>query len=353
MTSPSAPAFFTPSQVEFVFGVEDVTAGVPPVGGAGHAIIREPCISIVPTVSRMTYEAMEYTGNAAVHVGSDETQHGASVVVTVPFRTSGFAAYACMAICGDGAEAVSGSYIHTGTPSITTNRQNTFTIWYNTGDSAHTMQMVYGTITDISLSVDPTGVLMASITLQTFFPVPGAHPTIDTYIGSTATYLKTRVLGNQGTYSLKSSAGTAYVNKILGATIDLSRAFEALPNAQGLNPADIATGELVTAVSFNAEYDGIGAATIYKNYLDYVELGDSTHKHSILFTDADLNTATFTFWPAKFADGTTLDYSGTIVKIAAVLNNYHDLASVNTASPKQTMLESIAIKNGISTAFCT
>lgn len=353
MASPTSPVYYTPSQTEFLFAIESVAAGT-----AGTVIIRESCNSIVPTPQRTTVEYLEYTGNAAVHVGSDETQHSGSIVITVPFRTSGFAAFAALAFMGNGSEVVTGSgdpYTHTGTPAITTNRCNTFTIWANLGDAAHTLRHVYGTISDISLSIDPTGILVANITVSSNFPVPVAHPAITSYVGSTATFLKTRILGSQGVYTLYSSAGSGgvYANKILGATIDLSRAIEVLPNAQGLNPADIATDELMTAVSINAEYDGIGAATIHADYLNYVELGDSTHKHNIVFTDADGHSVTLTFWPAKWGDGFSVDMSSTIIKLAGPLNLYHDLASVNKSSPKQTMLESLVITNAISAAMTT
>lgn len=348
MASPTSPTYYTPSQKEFIFAIESVAAGT-----AGTVLIREPCIDIVTTPSRTTVEHMEYTGNAAVHVGSDETQHQAQIVITVPLRASGFAAFALLATQGNASEVVAGAgpYTHTGKPSITTNRCNTFTIWHNHGDSANVMQMVYGTISDISIAGDPTGVMMATITLTSYFPTEVAHPSITTYVGSTANYKSTRVFGSQGTYSLYSSASTTYTNKMLGCTIDLSRTVEALPNGQGLNPADIGTAELGLQVSINAEYDGIGAATIHKDYLTYAALGDSSHKHSLSFTDADGNGFVFTFWPAKWADGFAVDYSGTIVKLSGPLNNYHDLASVNTASPKQTMLESLVVTNLLSTAM--
>src|SRR5206468_2760854 len=124
--------------------------------------------------------------------------------------------------------------------------------WHDTGDTANVLQMTYATISDYSLTVNPAGVLMASIKLSSFFPVTVAKPTIVTYIGSTANYAKTRVLGSQGTYTLYSSAGAAYVNKILGATITFSRPVEVEPNAQGLNPADIATGALTLGVQIDA-----------------------------------------------------------------------------------------------------
>lgn len=343
---PTSPTYYTPSQKEFLFAIESVAAGT-----AGTTVIREPCNDIVTTINRTTVEHMEYTGNAAVHVGSDETQHSATIVVTVPARNTGFASFAQLAMMGNASETVStGSppYSHTGTPSITTNRCNTFTIWHNHGDSANVLQMTYATITDISLTIDPAGVLVAAITLTSNFPTWGARPTINTYIGSTANYPKTRTLGSQGTYNLYNSANALYSNKILGATIALSRAVEVLPNAQGLDPADIATAEIQLAVTIQAEYDGIGAATIHRDYLNYTELGTTSFKHNIVFTNADGFSTTYTFWPARWGDGFTVDFSGTIVKLSGPLNSYHDLATVNAASPKQTMLESIVVKNALS-----
>lgn len=358
MPSPTSPTYYTPSQKEFIYAIESVAAGT-----AGTVLIREPCIDIVPTINRTTAEMMGYTGNAAIHIGSDETQHNATVVVTVDARADGFAGIAMLAMLGNGADtyAAGPPKTHTKAPSITTNRCNTFTIWFNTGDSSNCLQFTYGSISDISFGVDPTGRLVATITMECFFPTKVAHPSITNYVGSTANYKITTVLGSQGTYSIRSSAGSGatYVPtaNIQGATLDFSRQVEVEPNGAGLNPADIGLGELTMAVSLTAQYDGLGANTAYSDYLNYAELGDSnggadtTHMHIITFTDANSNGFKWIFYPARWGNDFALDYSGVIVKMAGSLDLYHDPASINSGTPKQTAPYSFVLTNDIASAM--
>jgi hypothetical protein len=336
-------------QAVIASGTSPVASVTVNTGGAGYT--SAPAVSFTGGGGGSGAAATAIIAGGAV-TGITVTNGGAGYtsVPTVVLTGGGFTT-AATATAVLGAAATTNT--HTWKTSVLTNRLNTITIWHDTGDTGNTLQMVYCTISDVALTVNPQGVLMADIKLTSFFPVPGARPTIANYIGSTANYPKTRVLGSQGTYTLYNSAGAAYANKILGATITFSRPIEVEPNAQGLNPADIATGPLTLAISIDAQYDGLGAATVYRDYLNYVELGSSTNKHSIAFTNADGNTITISFWPAKWGSGFQLQYNGVIVKLSGPLTIYNDLGTLNASAGALTAPSSISITNALSAAMTT
>lgn len=355
MPSPSSPAYHNRSEIALYWAVESATAGV-----AGTNIKKEFCQNIDWAPVRGIYVQTGYTGKAGSRLGHHLMQRSATVTCQIEYHAAGLGAYALGIAQGNGAEqAVIGSgdpYTHTFKRAVGTNRENSVTIWYNTGDAADTLQFLYGMLTSVAGSIDAeSGALILTLTFSAFYPATTAEPTATSYVGS-ATYPGTPVLGNQGTYTIYNGAGTPviYANKMTGCDFTMARGVRVFPNGQGLDPGDIGTGELVFDVSrITAEYDSIGAGTIYKDMLDYKKLGDSTHKHVLSWTDADGHVLTITFWPARWNDATTIDYSNEIAVLHAVMDLNDDLASVMQSSAILTQPESVVIGNHLSTAMLT
>lgn len=350
MASPTSPTAYSPESREFCFGIESVAAGT-----AATVITHEVAEDITIRYMRNTYQSMGFRKAAATRGKSYVTQRHVEVDIKVCYHAAGFGAFVLGCLQGNGSEGATtgtGPYIHPFTPNATGNRMNTVSLWLDWGDHAHVQKCLFGVISSWSASINPDGALEIAVTVVAKWPTFTTTVTPTNYVGSTANYPVTPVLGSQGTYTIQNGAGAAYTNNVLGCTLNFARTVAPLPNATALDPADINANEIVFTGSMDWEYDGIGANTVHADYLNYANQGASGTLHTISFTNADSYGFAIDFYYLRWTDFTP-NFSGSVVTCSATLSTEHDESQLDQATPALTAPKTIRIVNGLSAAMTT
>lgn len=352
MTSPTSPPAFAPESLSLCWGVESVTAGT-----AATVIQHEVCRSVLIRYMPANAESSGYRNASVTRGKSYRVQQHAEIDITVDYHSAGIAAFALGAMCGNASEgAVTGTTpkTHPFTPNALSNRMNTFTLWADYGDHNHVQKMTFCTLSAWSFSSDPNTLGTVTMTFVGRYPTYSSTVTPTNFVGSTANYPITPILGSQGTYTIFNGAGSpaAYTNNVLGCTLSLARTVTPLPNAAGKDPNDFNSNELVFSGSMSYEWDGFGTNTPTDDAMQYANLGTSGSPNVVSFTNADGHGFSITFYYLRWTEP-TYNFGGSVITADFAFTTEHDESQLDIASPILTAPKSISILNALATPMTT
>lgn len=350
MAPPTAPIAYAPESREFLWGIESVAAGTP-----ATIITHEVAEDCTIRQMRSKYQTVGFRKAAATRGKSYVTQRYVEIDMKLAYHSAGLGAFTLACLQGNTSEgAVTGTTVktHPFTPNPVTNRMNTMTLWLDYGDHNHVQVFTFATVSGWSATINPDGALELSITFIARWPTYTSSVTATNYCGSTAGYPLTPVLGDQGTYTLYNSVGTAYINNILGCTLSLARNVKPLPNAQSADPSDINANELMFSGSIDFEYDGLAAHSIHDDYMQYANLGSAGTTHAIVFTNADGHGFELDFYYMRWEDP-TFNFAGEVITVSTPFSTEHDETVLDASSPSLTALKTVKILNALTAVMTT
>lgn len=338
---------YSPETREFAFAVETTP------GTAGTTIIHEVCEDVTIRFMRQTFRSAGFRKAAATTGKSYVTQRWVEVDVRMTYHSAGFGAFALGCMAGKGSEgAVTGitPKIHTFTTSAGNNSLTTLTTWFDLGDHNHVLQMVRGVMSSWAATINPQGALELSMTFTANWPTYTSSVTPTNYVGSTANYPITPILGSDGTYTIQSGAGTAYTNNILDVSLQLQRTVTPIPNAQSKDPASIRAGEIAFSGTIHAEYDGASANTAQDDFMQYANLGGSALLNTFALTNSDGHGFEIDAYYLRWDDFQP-DFSSQCTMFSTPFHAENDESQLDQATPAITAPKTIIIKNALTTAM--
>lgn len=337
-------------------------AGTPQSLSASNPAYREGCNDITWNPQRTDYTNTEYDGSVQVTKSHQESAHHSAMTISLPYRSSGFAAFCLMSMLGDitisktgyfmastfrPSEVDASGFKHLGITGYDSTRINTFTIWYDTGDpvSGRCLRVAYFTPESIRLTWPPDGMVQAEISGVGYWPQRVARPSYRVVAQPT-----NRTPGSEGKYTIYGSNDVALTNlHVHGGDLTVMRNVEVFHTSElfdatdKLNPYDFISGEIQFAATFDMIFNGVGTPGVFGDYLDDEELGGATAMgtalgngglpyindsgdtfiHKVKFGDNydPRNTFELSFFPAKW-NNPTINRQGNAIKINAGLASY-------------------------------